>query len=117
MNGELIERLAELEHEQWMEWSQAVADEVSPERRVRWEKYWVPYDHLSEEVKERDREWARKVVRIVDGLRFNWAETVNGNGLTADVIQVDQIVVKDEADVKRIAEELGKMNEKRLRRI
>lgn len=61
-----LERLAELEHEQWMEWSKAVADEVSPERRARWGKYWVPYDQLSEEVKEQDRVWARKVIAVFE---------------------------------------------------
>jgi hypothetical protein len=57
-----IERVAEIEHEQWMAWSKSVADEVSPERRARWEKYWVPYRDLPEDVKELDREWARKVI-------------------------------------------------------
>lgn len=61
-----LERLAELEHEQWMEWSKAVADEVSPEWRARWEKYWVPYDQLPEEVKEQDRVWARKVIAVFE---------------------------------------------------
>jgi hypothetical protein len=59
---ELLERLAELEHEQWVAWSRAVADEVSAERRRRWQECWVPYAELPEEVKELDREWARKVL-------------------------------------------------------
>ena len=59
----LVERVARLEHQQWMEWSKSVADEVSPERRARWEQYWVPYDRLPEDIKELDREWARKVIR------------------------------------------------------
>lgn len=62
----LLERLARLEHEQWMEWSQAVADEVSPERRERWRRYWVPYEELPEEIKELDRQWARKVLAEVE---------------------------------------------------
>ena len=56
-----LERLAALEHEQWNYWTQAVAPEVSEERRTRWESYWVPYEQLTEEVKEYDRVWARKV--------------------------------------------------------
>lgn len=67
MGNELLEVLSELEHVQWMEWSKAVADEVSPERRKRWEKYWVPYDQLPEEVKEHDRVWARKVIGYFGG--------------------------------------------------
>jgi hypothetical protein len=57
-----VERVAEVEHEQWTEWSKSVAPEVSPERRARWEKYWIPYDDLPEEVKEQDRIWARKAI-------------------------------------------------------
>lgn len=62
MGQELLERLAELEHEQWVAWSQAVAAEVSAERRRRWQECWVPYAELPEEVKELDRTWARKVL-------------------------------------------------------
>jgi hypothetical protein len=59
---ELLEQLAELEHEQWVAWSRAVAAEVSEGRRRRWQECWVPYAELPEEVKEVDREWARKVL-------------------------------------------------------
>lgn len=62
---ELVEKLAELEHEQWMEWSKSVAGEVSESRLSKWELYWVPYDELSEPVKEQDRIWARKVLKIL----------------------------------------------------
>jgi hypothetical protein len=62
MGQELLERLAELEHEQWVAWSRAVAAEVPAERRRRWQECWVPYAELTEEVKELDREWARKVL-------------------------------------------------------
>jgi hypothetical protein len=65
MREDLLERLAELEHEQWVAWSQAVAGEVAPERRRRWEAYWVPYAELPEEVKEQDRAWARKVLELL----------------------------------------------------
>ena len=61
-DGQLLERLAELEHFQWMEWSKSVAAEVGAERRERWEAYWVPYAELPEELKEQDRKWARKVL-------------------------------------------------------
>lgn len=62
---DLLERLAELEHEQWMEWSKTVAPEVSSQRRERWQKYWKPYSELPEEVKEQDRVWARKVLKVL----------------------------------------------------
>ena len=57
-----VERVAEVEHAQWVTWSKEVAHEVSPERRARWARYWVPYKDLPEEVKELDRVWARKAI-------------------------------------------------------
>jgi hypothetical protein len=66
MTAGLLERLAELEHEQWVAWSRAVAAEVSAERRRRWEACWVPYAELPEEVKELDRAWARKALAALE---------------------------------------------------
>jgi hypothetical protein len=54
------ESLAELEHEQWIKWSQAIAPEVSQERQERWAKLWIPYPELTEEQKDQDRVWADK---------------------------------------------------------
>ena len=65
MNAEVIEKLAELEHEQWLSWARAVWDEVSVERRENWSPNMVPYAELSEKAKEQDREWARKATAIV----------------------------------------------------
>ena len=56
-----LERLAALEHEQWVSWSMAVGGEVSPKRWGRWSALWVPYAELTEGDKEDDRVWARKV--------------------------------------------------------
>lgn len=63
--NDLLEKLAALEHEQWMDWSRNVAPEVSDERRQRWEKYWVPYSELPEGVKDPDRFWARKSLELL----------------------------------------------------
>jgi hypothetical protein len=67
-NGEVgvqsdLERLAEIEHDQWMTWTKTVAarGEVSAEQIAKWAVNWKPYDELTDEVKEYDREWARKV--------------------------------------------------------
>lgn len=65
MNEELLEKLAALEHEQWQEWSQAVASEVSEEKRASWEENWVPYDQLDDSTKDLDREWAVQVMEII----------------------------------------------------
>jgi hypothetical protein len=64
----LLENLAELEHEQWMEWARAIdnSEVLSNERRYRWGKCMVPYGQLSETMKEHDRKWAYRVLEIVD---------------------------------------------------
>ena len=61
----LLEKLAELEHEQWMVWSRGIARDVRRKRRKRWEQYWIPYDKLTEEDKELDRVWARKIMAVL----------------------------------------------------
>ena len=65
MDDAILERLAEVEHEQWMAWSQSVASEVSAERRQRWQSCWVPYEDLPEEMKELDRLWARRMLEAL----------------------------------------------------
>jgi hypothetical protein len=59
------ERLAALEHEQWVEWSRAIADveAITATRLARWEKMWVPYAELSEEQKDQDRVWADRILK------------------------------------------------------
>ena len=62
----MLEKSAALEHEQWIQWSKEIAatEIISPERLARWKTLWVPYDQLTEEQKEQDREWARKSIAI-----------------------------------------------------
>lgn len=62
---DLVEALAKIEHEQWLHWSQASAAHVSPPIRSKWQSSWVDYDELSDELKEADRVWARKVVNLL----------------------------------------------------
>lgn len=68
-NRILVDELAELEHKQWMEWSQnlAASEKLSKERIERWKKLWIPYQELSEQSKEQDRVWARRAIRIFLG--------------------------------------------------
>jgi len=68
-----LERLARLEHERWMQWSKSVAQEVSTERRTRWEKFWAPYEELSESVKEKVHEWAYRILEILEAEVFDVA--------------------------------------------
>lgn len=67
-----LERLAELEHEQWMTWARTILEtepDLSAGRRERWGPMLVPYADLPEDVKEFDREWARKALEVVKGRR------------------------------------------------
>lgn len=69
--SDLLEKLSAIEHDQWMAWSKSVAPEVSKERQDRWKKLWIPYNELSEEMKEEDRKFAKKVLDTVNKFREN----------------------------------------------
>lgn len=64
----LLEKIAEIEHEQWIEWAKSIieSESLSPERRTRWESYMVPYSELEESVKDHDRKWAKKVLQVIN---------------------------------------------------
>ena len=70
---ELIEKLSDLEHKQWIKWSKSLVQQkqVPIERELRWKKLWIPYSALSEESKEHDRVWARKVLKIFKELNLD----------------------------------------------
>lgn len=63
----LLEALAKLEHEQWVEWSRNIADTevLSLKRLRRWDRLWCNYNVLSEKQKDSDRAYARKVIRLL----------------------------------------------------
>jgi hypothetical protein len=65
---ELLEKLAELEHQQWMAWAKKVLERenISPETRSRWESCFVPYADLPDDIQEFDREYARKAIDILN---------------------------------------------------
>jgi len=65
----MLEALAELEHDQWVSWAKNIieSETITPERTERWKEMFVPYADLSEEDKDKDREWARKVMTIING--------------------------------------------------
>jgi hypothetical protein len=64
--AEMVEIVADLEHQQWMHWSQAVAHTVSSYQLKTWQHLWVPYEQLPEDEKEKDRVWARKTLRALN---------------------------------------------------
>ena len=65
--NDLVEDLAELEHNQWWDWSCDLTnkEKLSTERKTRWKKLWIPYDELNEKDKEKDREYALKVLSVI----------------------------------------------------
>ncbi len=74
---QLLEKIADLIHQEWVSWSQTlVAKEhsITRGRRERWAKLWVSYSELPEEQKERDREWARKVFEEIRKYQTVWFE-------------------------------------------
>lgn len=70
LRDKLRERLASLEHEQWMSWAGNVleTESVSPERRARWDDYFCEYSELAPEVKAHDRVWADKALLLIEKL-------------------------------------------------
>ena len=72
---EIVERLAELEHEQWVEWSKSIASKLVELRDAASlplvkNSFWVHYVKLNEKTKERDRVWVRKVLQIFKELNM-----------------------------------------------
>jgi len=63
----LLEGLAELEHKQWMYWSKdLVKQKLVPNETIkRWNKMWIPYKDLPEDIKEEDRKFAYKALKLV----------------------------------------------------
>jgi hypothetical protein len=64
-SDDLVEALAKIEHEQWMHWSRAVAADIADATRVKWQRSWVDYTELRDDLKETDRLWARKVLTLL----------------------------------------------------
>jgi hypothetical protein len=73
-NSKLLERLARLEHEQWTHYSRDVSEQIMHANSLedlqllikeKWSPNWVDYFSLSEEEKEKDRIWARKVLKVI----------------------------------------------------
>ena len=62
----MIERLAALKHEQWAHWTKHMLANLTPENIARWERLAAtPYAELTEAEKDKDREWAEKVLDLL----------------------------------------------------
>ena len=61
----LLEKLAELEHQQWAHWTKYMLENMTPENIERWKKQIdTPYEDLQNHEKVSDREWAVKALKI-----------------------------------------------------
>ena len=65
---ELREKLASIEHDQWVAWSKAITktENIEKSRLKHWKELWCDYDQLSEKMKKRDREWADAVIEVIE---------------------------------------------------
>lgn len=81
----LREALAEIEHDQWCEWSRNLAEteDLAPERLATWKARWVPYGELSEADKDLDRVYADRtldLLRRLGAIAGGPASTEHANG-------------------------------------
>jgi len=65
MDGVLVEKLAELEHEQWSHWINYEKHTQFKNLENWFRQAFTPYQKLTEKEKESDRQWARKVLAII----------------------------------------------------
>lgn len=94
MNNQLLEDMSDICHREWVEWSKNISEELYQvievlkkdiefyeengidneearhlleqleNRMERWESLWIPYDDLSEEMKDSDRIYAKKMLDL-----------------------------------------------------
>ena len=66
----MIEKISEFVHEEmWCKWAKIMLEEepnISEERRKRWEECFVPYDGLTEDMKDLDRGFAKRIVEMLE---------------------------------------------------
>jgi len=68
MNEKILEELAELEHNQWMEWvgTMMKTQNITPDVLANWKSYLILYSDLPEDIKEFNRKFARKVMGVLN---------------------------------------------------
>ncbi len=102
---EIREALAELEHEQWVKWSQSIVEveTLSPDRLARWEKLWIPYANLTEEQKDQDRVWADKSIELLhsQGVVIRIKDFLNSQSPESDFYyHIEPLIIKEDSNGK-----------------
>jgi hypothetical protein len=65
-NGDILERLAAIEHEKWRVWAGNLMERetLSEETRARWTRFMVPYGELPDEIKQYSRDNAKRTLEF-----------------------------------------------------
>jgi hypothetical protein len=62
----LIEKLADLEHRQWIEWTKYMLKNLTDKNISKWKKQIkTKYQDLPDNEKWSDRRWATKVIKLI----------------------------------------------------
>lgn len=66
---EFLEKIAEKMHTFWVKWAKELLQEenISSERKARWEKLFVSYAELPEPEKDTDRTFAKEIIGVIEG--------------------------------------------------
>lgn len=68
-----IETVSKYIHNMWMSWAKTILEtepKISAVRKQRWEdECFKPYEELSEEMKQRDRDFAIKIIELINNER------------------------------------------------
>lgn len=106
LTTEMIELLAEVEHNQWSHWTNYYLDHMNLRNMNRWARQTTQaYPDLSEHDKEKDREWARKVFRVlhlsdVEIINPEMLKSKNGFDTTCPKEGADSIIIEDPFNMK-----------------
>lgn len=101
----LVDQLANLEHEQWMEWARTLMDTevLSKDRKDRWSKFFIPYSELSDKDKESDIQYARKDMEVFRrwlSVKLTHIRTMAGSPIGMNVDEVIDELNKMEKELK-----------------
>ena len=106
-NSNVIERLSRVVHNQWMDMAKNLSKEesLSKTRVDRWQKLFVPYDKLSEEMKEKDRYYARQYFKAYNNKKANSITHDDSESFLVKFAEVDLDSLKRLAKTKSISQD------------